>query len=84
MSLFLKSPKFILAIPNKIFASLLFFSVTVAPNLLLVVSTSSNSPFISSSEFVPMALASISLKIFAKSVFKFGLSGAFLTTFSNN
>ena len=70
--------------PVKISVSLLFFSATVPPRRLLVVSTSSNKPLISFSDGKPTALPSIALNIFAKSVFKFSLSFAAFTTFLNS
>ena len=62
----------------------LFFSFTVFPNLLLVVSKSANNPLISCSDGYPFAELSIAENTAAKSVFKLSFVFAFFAIFSNN
>ena len=73
-----------MAIPSNIFTNLSFLFATVAPNLLLLTSISSNKPAKSSSLSAPFAEFSILLKILSNVSFKFSSSLAFLHTLSNN
>ena len=79
-----KFPKLSSLIPTKILVNFIFFSGTDSPKRSLVRSTSLNNPLKSSSDSLPIALASISLKIVSSLTFRLSSLAAFFTIFSKS